>query len=98
MEQEKKRPVNSLLGEKPSLGPIPGDQVIPWSLIAVLSLGLKLFAGLSWTNAGIFLCWGIGCWWLLTGKRSWRFLNRFSRAPRWAKSYRRYNSPFEEDN
>jgi len=89
------RPVNSLLGQKPSLGPIPGDQVVPWAIMAALWLAVKLFFGVPWTWTGAFLLWSISIWWILTGKKAWRFLNRFIRCPKWAKTYRRYESPLD---
>jgi len=89
------RPVNSLLGQKPSLGPIPGDQVIPWIIIASIAFAGKLFLGLSWLWTGFVFFWGISTWWILTGKQSWRFLNRFVRCPRWAKTFRFYESPLD---
>jgi len=90
------RAVNSLVGEKPSLGPIPGNQVVPWVVIAAISIGVKLTFGVPWLWAGAFFFWGIGSWWILTGKRAWRFLNRFVRCPRWGKGYRQYQSPLDE--
>ena len=29
------RPVNQILGTQPSLGPIPADQIIPWTVIVL---------------------------------------------------------------
>jgi hypothetical protein len=90
------RTVNSLLGQKPSLGPIPGDQVIPWTIMMAFWMSVKLFIGIPWTWAGGLLFWSIAVWWILTGKKAWRFLNRFVRCPKWAKTYRRYESPLDE--
>lgn len=89
-EEGQVRPVNQLLGQPPSLGPIPGDQVIPWLVIAAISLGLRLFVGISWYWTGFIFVWGIFSWWILTGRRAWRFLNRFSRPPKWARGYKKY--------
>lgn len=88
------RPVNPMLGERPALGPIPGDQVIPWMIIAGIVAAIKLFTGIHWFHAGMMLAWGITTWWLLTGKRAWRFLSRFHRRPRWVRAGRYYTSPF----
>jgi len=91
------RKVNRMLGEQPSLGPIPGNQVIPWSIIAGLILTLKIILSIHWFHAGLMLIWGIATWWLLTGKRAWRFLSRFHRRPRWIRAYKTYQSPFVKD-
>jgi len=91
------RKVNTMLGEKPSVGPIPGDQVLPWLAIAGIVLLFQILFSLHWLHAGLMLLWGIATWWLLTGKRAWRFLSRFHRRPRWVRSVRYYESPFTND-
>jgi|GEM_PF-820158 len=91
------RKVNRLLGEKPSIGPIPGDQFIPWLVIAGIVMALQVFFSLHWFHAGLLLLWGIATWWLLTGKKAWKFLSRFHRRPRWVRGFRYYQSPFTED-
>jgi len=91
------RTVNRMLGEQPSVGPIPGDQFVPWLTIAGIVLGIQVFFSLHWLHAGLLLVWGISTWWLLTGKKAWRFLSRFHRRPRWIRGFRYYQSPFTED-
>lgn len=87
--------MNRLLGERPSLGPIPGDQIVPWGIIFAIALALKLFAGLSWFWACVLFFWGASTWWILTGRRAWRFLDRFTRRPRWRRTFKRYESPLQ---
>lgn len=89
------RPVNKLLGEQPSMGPIPGDQVLPWAMIAGCCLAVKTLFALPWLYAALLLVWGISTWWILTGKRAWRFLSRFHSRPRWIRSKKFYESPFD---
>ena len=70
MNPDKYRPVNNLLGSRPTIGPIPADLFIPFGGIA---LGLYVlssqFLGLAleWTLA--LILWGCTTWWVLTGNR-----------------------------
>lgn len=75
------RPVNAMLGSQPRVGPLPANQLFPWT---VISLGLWLVSSLIslpaiWTVLLIF--WGDVTWWLLTGKNPWRFLSKFIGVP-----------------
>ncbi len=75
------RPVNAMLGSQPRVGPLPANQLFPWT---VISLGLWLVASfmslpLIWTVLLVF--WGDVTWWLLTGKTPWRFLSKFISTP-----------------
>jgi hypothetical protein len=75
------RPVNAMLGSQPRVGPLPANQLFPWTII---SLGLWLVASfislpLIWTVLLVF--WGDVTWWLLTGKTPWRFLSKFIGTP-----------------
>jgi hypothetical protein len=61
------RPVNQILGSQPSLGPIPADQVLPWTLIALAAYFIinGIFGGFFQTTFkmvvdGINYCLGNG--------------------------------------
>ncbi len=103
-EQDKDfRPVNQILGTQPSLGPIPADQIFPWSVIAVTSYLIinGIFGGFftddfqKWLWIALITGWGIATWWILTGGRSWRFLSKFIGVPRWTRGIARYHSFLE---
>lgn len=94
MNPDKYRPVNNLLGSRPTIGPIPADLFIPFGGIA---LGLYVlssqFLGLAleWTLA--LILWGCTTWWVLTGNRPYRFLSKFIPVPRrWSRGHIRYRA------
>lgn len=83
--------VNQVLNIKPRLGPIPGEQVIPWLCIFFLAyLFCQGILGLSWVATGLVTAWGIGTWWCVTGDESWRFLTKFTGVPTWTRG----NAPY----
>jgi len=87
------RTVNRILGAQPSLGPIPGNQVLPWATIILISwiVGYQIL-GLGWLRTGLMAFWLMGTWWILTGNQSWRFLAKFIAVPNLARGYARYQS------
>lgn len=85
-------PVNQVLNIKPRLGPVPGAQVIPWSVIFFLSYILcQGMMGMSWMATGLVASWGVGTWWCVTGDESWRFLTKFTGVPFWTRGHLTYN-------
>ena len=86
-------PVNQILNAKPRLGPIPGEQVVAWIGIIVVSyLICQGLLGLPWIATCLIAAWGIGTWWALTGDESWRFLSKFQGVPRWTLGNQPYIS------
>ena len=88
------RPVNNLLGSRPTIGPIPADLFIPFGAIS-LFVGLissqLLRLSIDWTIA--LIIWGCATWWILTGSRPYRFLSKFMPVPqRWSRGHVRYCS------
>jgi hypothetical protein len=90
---KKFRTVNRILGTQPNVGPIPGNQVVPWATILLTSwmIGHQML-GLSWLKTGLMALWLMGTWWILTGNQSWRFLAKFIAVPHLARGYARYQS------
>jgi hypothetical protein len=94
------RLVNRILGSQPSFGPIPADQVLPWTIILLASYFIVngIFGGLfadefqKWLWTGLVATWGIATWWILTGGKSWRFLSKFIGVPTWTRGFARYQS------
>ena len=94
------RPVNQILGAQPSLGPIPADQIFPWTIIALSSYFIVngIFGGFfsddfqKWLWTILITGWGMATWWILTGGRSWRFLSKFVAVPTWTRGTARYLS------
>jgi len=90
-------PVNQVLNLKPRLGPIPGDQVVPWvSILLVAYIVCQGLLGLPWTTTILISGWGIGTWWVLTGDAAWKFLSKFYGTPHWVIGHLMYQSPLEE--
>lgn len=95
-QPDRHRPVNNLLGSRPTIGPIPADLFIPFGVITVgmylISSGL-LGLAIEWTLA--LILWGCTTWWVLTGNRPYRFLSKFVPVPRrWSRGHIRYR-PFK---
>lgn len=87
--------VNKALGKIPSIGPVPANQILPWIAIIIGSwvVTMELFSlGLAAFFAICF--WLIATWWLLTGKHSYDFTDRFKSTPGsdWTTGYCRYYS------
>ncbi len=106
MPQEREsefRPVNQILGSQPSLGPIPADQIIPWTVIALsVYMVMNGFLGglfpddfQKWLWTGLMTVWGMATWWILTGGKSWRFLSKLIGVPTWTRGFARYQSWLE---
>lgn len=97
------RPVNQILGTQPSLGPLPADQIFPWTVIGLAAYFIVngIFGGLfdddfqRWLWTFLIAGWGMGTWWILTGGRSWRFLSKFIGVPKWTRGIARYQSFLE---
>ena len=97
MSEPKFRPINPLLGARPSFGPIPADLLLPWGAIGLLIFiltrnilpGIGIALGWEWTVG--LIVWGCATWWVLTGSRPYRFLSKFLPAPsRWSRGHIRY--------
>lgn len=87
-------PVNGALNLKPSFGPIPADQLIPWSVIVLANVVVaNRILGLSWLVTILSTGWGIVTWWLLTGSDASRFLSKFHSPPNWLYGNLPYCSP-----
>ena len=86
-------PINQILNAKPQLGPIPGEQVIPWLIITIGSYIIcQVVLSLDWWATGLVGIWGSATWWILTGNEGWRFLTKFYRTPKWTRGHLSYNS------
>lgn len=92
MSEPKFRPINPLLGSRPSYGPIPADLLLPWGAISVVLFLLGhsvLKLPHQWTGAMVI--WGDASWWIFVGNRPYRNLSKFIPVPkRWSRSYVRY--------
>lgn len=74
--------VNQVLGQKASIGPVPADQFFPIVGLAAFSfffIYMLLGLGFKWWIA--ISTWLIASWWLLTGKKSYRYINKWIKPP-----------------
>ncbi|NET40191.1 MAG: hypothetical protein F6K19_51035, partial [Cyanothece sp. SIO1E1] len=81
------RPVNHILGAQPRLGPIPAEQIIPWTSMIGIAYLIGRGLGLDWLMIGLIAAWGIATWWILTGGKNWKFLAKFVPTPTWSRSH-----------
>jgi hypothetical protein len=87
------RTVNRILGAQPNLGPIPGNQIIPWCFFLLFSYVIgKGLLQLDWLYVGFIALWLISTWWILTWNQPWRFLSKFLSVPTPTMGYARYQS------
>jgi hypothetical protein len=92
-------PVNQVLNSKPQLGPIPGEQVIPWIAIVIISYILcQEILNLHWAVTCLVACWGMATWWALTGNATWQFLNKFHAVPHWTRGHLAHVSLLEQSH
>lgn len=91
---DQKRAVNQSLGESPSVGIVPGNQIISWALLFVIGWYIGTFLG-QFIGASIVLnlwtiAWLLFSWTLLAGKRPWIFASYFLKTPNWCCGYYTY--------
>ena len=84
-KKSKFRPVNSTLGKHPSFGPIPADQLLPWTIIVLVSLLMHNLLQLNFIWTFSIAAWGVATWWILTANGSWRILSKFINPPNWVR-------------
>ncbi|MGF1480387.1 MAG: hypothetical protein ACFB4I_12995 [Cyanophyceae cyanobacterium] len=100
MPSERSQPikVNRILGTQPRLGPLPADQVLPWSLFTLFSYFIcQGYYDFGWLPMVLLDGWLISTWWILTGERSWRFLSKiYPPVPRWERGCPKYHSFLED--
>ena len=93
MEDKKYRKVNATLGKRPSIGPFPADQLVPWAIISGVSYylahGLLRF---NWVWTCSIAAWGIATWWNLTANGAWRILSKFVATPNWTRVRVKYRA------
>lgn len=96
VDPDKYIPVNGALNLKPTLGPIPADQVFPWAVIILGNIFVvKSLMGMSWVITILSCGWGIATWWILTGSDSGKFLSKFHPPPFWLYGCAQSASPLE---
>ncbi len=90
-KQKQFRAINKTLGKTPNIGPIPADQLFPWSIAVFIALVLHQTFELSWIWTILVAAWGISSWWILTANGSWRILSKFVKPPNWVRIRVTYN-------
>lgn len=101
--QQEFRPVNQIFRLSALTGPIPADQIFPWTIICLSAYFIinGIFGGVfpddfqRWLWTFLIAGWGMATWWILSGGRSWRFLSKFMGVPTWTRGFARYYSLLE---
>ena len=66
--------VPKVLQQEASIGPIPADQLIPWVGLAIVCFFITdILLGFPLHVTGLCILWLISSWWLLTGKKSYKY-------------------------
>ena len=86
-ETDQFRPVNQQIGDKPSIGPIASEQLIPWALLGAIACIISSLAHFSVIQTIFVAAWLIVSWWLLAGKDPWKFMSKFIGTPSWCQGY-----------
>ncbi len=85
--------INQLLGEQPTILFIPANQLIPWSVLIIISYVLTMgFFDFGLAAFGIGSLWFCLGWWILTGKHPHQFVDRFVFPP--GKDWYSANLPY----
>lgn len=92
--------VNQVLGIQPRLGPLPANQILPWSLFTLFSYFVcQGYFALGWLPMVLLDGWLISTWWIVTGERSWRFLSKiYPPVPHWERGCTSYQSFLNNSN
>ncbi len=90
-ERKTFRQINQSLGHIPSFGPIPAGQLLPIGIsVSVSYLIFEMLLGWGFTWVALFALWGASSWWILTGDKNWKLINKFIAAPPWYCKFRSY--------
>ncbi len=85
--------INQLLGEQPTILFIPANQLLPWSILIIISYVLTMgFFGFGLEVFGVVSLWLCISWWILTGKHPHQFIDRFHVPP--GKDWYSANLPY----
>ena len=75
--------VHKALDAEVNIGPVPGSQIWWWAGAMLITIILCKILGQSWPVGFPLFVWMAGTSWILTGKDSWKFLNRFHKPKRY---------------
>lgn len=75
--------VHKALDAEVNIGPVPGSQIWWWSGAMLITVILCKVLGAGWPVGFPLFVWMAGTSWILTGKQSWKFLNRFYKPKRY---------------
>lgn len=75
--------VHAALDSNVNIGPIPGSQVWYWAGAAIITFIVCTLLNRGWPVGFPLFAWMASTSWILTGKNSWKFLNRFHKPQRY---------------
>ncbi len=91
-DQNTFRAVNQSLGDSPSVGPVSGNQIVPWAVLAGLGWFISELLGFGLLEKACAIAWLIFSWSLLTGAKPWEYLSKYVPLPYWTCGYKQYKS------
>lgn len=75
--------IQKALSSEVNIGPIPGSQIWWWAGAMIITIIVCTLFNQGWPIGFPLFAWMAGTSWILTGKESWRFLNRFHKPQRY---------------
>ena len=75
--------VQKALNSEVNIGPVPGSQIWWWSGAMLITVVVCTILNKGWPVGVPLFAWLAGTSWILTGKNSWKFLNRFHKPKRY---------------
>lgn len=93
MRNREFRPTNPILDARPRVWVFPAE--IFWSFVLITLVDLIVFyevlqLDLIWVL--IITAWLCGTWWLILGRRPYKFLSKFRRVPDWTRGHVRHQT------
>jgi hypothetical protein len=75
--------VHKALDAEVNIGPIPGSQIWWWTGALLITIVVCRIIDRGWPVGFPMFAWMAGTSWILTGKDSWKFMNRFHKPRRY---------------
>jgi hypothetical protein len=75
--------VQKALDAEVNIGPIPGSQIWWWAGAMIITVLFCKLINRGWPVGFPLFVWMAATSWILTGKQSWKFLNRFCKPTRY---------------
>lgn len=95
--RDKLKTINRAVGKTPTLAGLPSSMMFPLAIAFSITALARTIFGLSFSSCFWLLVWLVATWWIATGGDNYRFLSKFSKAPRWIRATKKYQPLTHED-